>query len=274
MEPKRYRGYQKVFKIDNYDTKKSSLLYKYMNVERAFEFLTSRTYYFVEPTKWNDPYEKRFYTADYTNVNYHPCKLFCTCVTENGASEAAWNAYVKHASGIASRTVRFAFNRKKFLTLLEQKIGNASLFIGKANYSYTTAEINNMHLKNPISTTSCSLTKYCDFFNEPCCDETFLRLMLIKRKHFSYEKETRLFIVENKKNENGFKLDSNSKDVKVIKFTKSELMELISSVSIDPSCTDAEAAIITKVLKSKLKGQKCEKNPLYRCCDSITIDKP
>ena len=272
---KKYRGYSKVFKIGDYNTKKSSHLYKYMNVERAFEFLTSRIYYFVEPATWNDPYEKRFYTADYKNVNYKPCHLFCTCVTENGASEAAWNAYAKHNNGIASRTVRFEFNRHKFLQLLEQKIGNARLYIGNVNYSYTTSQINNIHLKHLKNNVSSNVqTKYYEYFGNPCNDDTFLRLMLIKRKHFNYEKETRLFIIKEDEKGAGYKLDPTSHDNIKIKFTKDELMEVITSVSIDPSCTESEAAIIIKVLKSKLKGQKCEKNPLYKECDSITIDKP
>ena len=89
LKRKPLRGYKKIVRLGEKMENPVHSLYKYMNVQRAIEFLESGDYYFVEPIEWADPYEKRFYTADYSSLRYTPKQCFCTCLTHKISSEAA-----------------------------------------------------------------------------------------------------------------------------------------------------------------------------------------
>lgn len=47
---------------------KQMYIYKYMDIETAILCLKNNNIRFVEPTLWQDKYESRFYTADYSKI--------------------------------------------------------------------------------------------------------------------------------------------------------------------------------------------------------------
>ena len=118
-----------------------------MNVERAMQFLKTGEYYFVEPTAWQDPYEKRFYTADYSHFNsFVPCVTYATCLTDRISNEAAWKMYRDEGGGLKNRSVRFDIRRSEMLRYMDIEVKDAKIVFGKANYRHTTSEINKLHM--------------------------------------------------------------------------------------------------------------------------------
>ena len=155
LKSKPLRGYKKIVRLGEKMENQVHSFYKYMNAQRAIEFLESGDYYFVEPIEWADPYEKRFYTADYSSLRYTPKQCFCTCLTHKISSEAAWKMYRNNNGGLADRTIRFEFNRKTLFKALEDNISIEKIYFGNVNYEYTTKEISELHhLRNPTLMTS------------------------------------------------------------------------------------------------------------------------
>ncbi len=248
-------GYKKLHTIGSANRKHN--LYKYMNAERAIQFIESKKICFVEPVVWNDPYEKRFYTADYSNFNDYkpPKKIFCTCTTLNETSEAAWSIYSSNSTGLASRCVQFKFNRREFLKTIDNfTVDNSFHFYeGSTVYDLDDYTIKNLHKRESLLFKKIfedfDLTKY-------------LNLLLIKRRAFEYENELRYFILPN----NIGKTDK--------LFIEFNIKELIKSISIDHKCSDFEYELIKT--KCKEAGIKVEikKFDLYEYDKDlkITID--
>lgn len=61
-------GYDNIFWLGEKQSSQTHVLYKYMNVKYAIEFLKTGRFLMNEPSAWSDPYEKRFYTADLTTL--------------------------------------------------------------------------------------------------------------------------------------------------------------------------------------------------------------
>lgn len=248
------RGYKKIVRLGEKVEKQIHSLYKYMNVQRAIEFLESGNYYFVEPKVWADPYEKRFYTADYSQIGFKPKQCFCTCLTHNISSEAAWKMYRNNNGGLADRTIRFEFNRKILFKALEDSINIERIYFGNANYAYTTKDINKLHIPDERG--------YEKYFSD-IDEEKFLHLLLIKRRAFIYESEIRLFILPEHRETVYPDEDVKVSTSLIIHFTKEQMESMIKSISIDPSCSDIECDMIKTKIGKLFPNIKCEKNGLY-----------
>lgn len=254
------RGYKNVVRLGEKTEKQTHSLYKYMNVQRAIEFLESGDYYFVEPKVWTDPYEKRFYTADYSQIGFAPKQCYCTCLTHNISSEAAWKMYRSNDGGLADRTIRFEFNRKALFQALENNKSRAKIYFGNVNYEYTTEEINKLHISSGPN-----YNKYFSDMNE----EKFLHLLLIKRKAFKYESEIRLFVLPEHREH--IYTHEGMQVIMHINFCKEQLEKMIKSISIDPSCSDIECDMIKTRIGQLFPNIKCEKNGLYKTKPRLII---
>ncbi len=70
-------------------------VYKYLSVKAAKACLENNTFRFKIPTEWPDPYESRFYGANYRLVTRERFdrQMYACCVTKNKLSESAWKMY-------------------------------------------------------------------------------------------------------------------------------------------------------------------------------------
>ena len=254
LKSKPLRGYKNIIRLGERHENQAHSLYKYMNVQRAIEFLESGDYYFVEPMSWTDPYEKRFYTADYSSVCFTPRQCFCTCLTDSISSEAAWKMYRNSNGGLADRTVRFEFNRKILFSVLDNNKSSAKVYFGNANYDFTTKEINELHCP--------SNSNYDKYFTN-IDEEKFLHLLLIKRKAFKYESEIRFFILPEHREEIYLDEDLEVFHSLKLQFSKEQMESMIESISIDPSCSDIECDMIKTKIQTLFPNIKCTKNGLY-----------
>ena len=257
-------GYENIYRLGRSLEKQTHSLYKYMNGQRAMDFLQTGEFSFVEPIVWTDPYEKRFYLADYKNTNYQPKQLFCTCFTSKISNEAAWKMYRADGGGIASRTIRFDFQRSILLRALAQ-YEDAKFYLGCANYNYTTKQIDELHKKtNP---------EYEHFFKD-FSDEKFMNLLLIKRKAFEYESEVRLFMIPNDR-ESIFTISESEAvvyHIRSIVFDNTTLKKMIKQISVDPSCSTIEYEMIESLIMKILPDIPCKKNGLYKNKSQIIIE--
>ena len=256
---KKMRGYMNVYRVGEEKSKQDHMFYKYMNVERAMQFLKTGEYYFVEPTAWQDPYEKRFYTADYSHFNsFVPGVTYATCLTDKISNEAAWKMYRDEGGGLKNRSVRFDIRRCEMLRYMDIEVKDAKIVFGKANYRHTTSEINKLHMPDNRS-------QYEEYFSD-FSEDAFLKLLLIKRKAFEYESEVRMFLLPHCHQT----IDPDRDFSKyMFKFSPEAMKLMIKLISIDPSCTELE----TEIIKTKIErmGYACSQNPLYKEKDRIVI---
>lgn len=264
LVPQKMKGYDKTFWLGEKKSSQTHVLYKYMNVKYAINFLKTGYFLMNEPSAWSDPYEKRFYTADYSNIEgFKPHRIYCTCFTQKVSNEAAWRMYSSENSGIASRTIRFEFRRSTILQALDKGLRSGKIYIGNALYNYTSKQIDGLHLrKNHL---------YGRYFNDFTLDK-FLNLLLIKRKAFDYEQEVRMFLVDEDEgdiwDEFGFAVNQQ----KFLAFSPETMKEMIKTISVDPRCDELEYEMIKTSIESIFPGSRCIKHGLYKSKSRIVIE--
>lgn len=162
-------------------------IYKYMSVKTAVACLNNNSLWFKIPITWPDPYESRFYDADYHLVEKMKFnkKMYACCVSKNKLSESAWRMYSDYPK---EHCVKFTICIGQFRHYLNQfaSANNASIYEGEVQYTLTDDEINNLHLH--------SSPFFRDFFHNFRIEE-YLNLMLIKRQLFNYEGEIRYMLM-------------------------------------------------------------------------------
>lgn len=235
------------------ERKKNRYMYKYMDIETAILCLKSNSIQFIEPTEWEDKYERRFYTADYslitTNKSYTP-KLYACCFTFSKASEAAWKTYSYNKSGLASRCVQFRINKAKFRKILHEyaKKNKCKVYEGPIDYSYTDSTINQLHLP--------TLKIHSLIFNKDFKLNNYLSLLLIKRQAFNYENEYRFFIIP--------QIENNDKAI----YPTINWSDIIEGINVDKQCSDIEIEILNHYCKEYKVTVTPEKFNLYENPDS------
>ncbi len=257
-------SYKNIFSIKNNISSQIHSLYKYINVQHAIEFLKTGKLYLSEPFLWSDPYESRFYNADYKNIeNFIPQRLFCTCFTQRLSNEAAWKMYGRDYTGIASRTIRFKFCRSLLLKALDNQVNQkGKVYIGNVLYDYTSKQIQGLHLQNN--------NLYNKFFGNFSL-EKFIYLLLLKRKAFAYEEEVRLFFVPKKKERISFNKKIPDDQKFIFQFSKEVLTKIIESIYIDPQCSSLEVSMIKETIKKLLPDCRCYQHGLYKKKNSKII---
>ena len=158
-------------------------VYKYMTLNTAVTCLNKNTFMFSIPPTWKDPYESRFYNADYHQVEKNPFdkRLFACCVTENKLSESAWRMYTDEPNEPCVKFCICIGQLRRYLNVYA-KLHGATLYEGRINYSLNDSDIDGLHLR--------SSAYYHSFFDNFGLPE-YLNLMLLKRHLFYYEGEIR-----------------------------------------------------------------------------------
>ena len=183
--------------IDDVDKflKEKPVLYKYLPLENALRNLKNKGIWLSKPKEWGDPFEYRFLDAKYVDAKGNERdfpykeKIFATCLTREPSSEAQWNAYSKD-----SLAIRFVLDTKILLEQLSifAKKNSFKVYLGNVEY-HNREEIAVNNLNKLTFEEETNGTKICKNIN----DSVFgARLLLLKRKDFSYEKEVRLIIIK------------------------------------------------------------------------------
>lgn len=270
-----YNGSAKYFLINNPNPLEHA--YKYMTMEAFVLSLLNSTWQFAEPTKWSDEYEGRFYRADYSALKVVNCppKLFATCITGEKASEAAWKVYA-HGQGLGAKCVQIKINMVKLRNILSsaiiQKCAGIESVVNGAIYEGTVFyDLNDQDIEKLNTTYGTYYNTFFDNFDT----NSFLKLLLIKRKAYEYEKETRLFFVPKDFVSINRTSRSGKGDIMNIKVNWRDIIE---EIRIDKNCSEAELETIKYVCKQaginihdpKKRGpKKSDEIPLIR----FNVDK-
>ena len=219
----------KSFRLGEADLKSVKRLNKYMPLERALNLLNNKCIWFANPEEWIDPYEKRFICATYDKDRAFTWKgrVFCSCFTCNGTSEASWNAY----SSI-SDCVQISFYADALRQLLDDYARkNPKHYVFFDAVEYMQSKDIEKPLKKIRFTPSLlpSVTYRTMEFKE--------RLLLLKRKAFEYEKEYRAIIIKSKRTKE-----------KGINVPFETIKPLIASITIGPKTGDDTFKMLKGVL--------------------------
>jgi hypothetical protein len=259
-----------LFKIGNYPT--GSKYFKYMSLENALQCLRNNNLWFVEPSKWQDKYERYFYNAE---INGESCSeknpvVYSTCVTNKKDSESTWKIYAYNTQGLASRCVQFRLNRKK---LREALINAKYRADSKEAYSQQPLKTNydiyegvvtykdEQIVKNlPKPTISKDGEELDNLWHHAYFDDfsfnKYLNLLLLKRNAFEHEQETRFFIVKKEFDSSMAKgrgtKESEAKHLDI----QIEWKDIIEGVCYDAKCSDYEKTLLEEELKQVLYGDK------------------
>ena len=236
-----------------------STLYKYLNLDTAVRCLNGESIVFAEPVLWKDEYESRFYSADYSEVldslpdRFLPKPIFACCFTTVEYSEPAWMVYSYGEQGLGHKCIELKLNFSKLKRALSDflKDHDFSIYCGKVDY-HSNDFINSLHYQ--------SSDEYNDLFGSFSL-ESFLSLLLVKRKAYRYEDEYRVFIVPNKPKA----FDELRRKGKIIEQEKNgkkyyklivdiKWREVIEDIKYDSSFTESEIEILrTFCRKAKIQ---------------------
>ena len=212
--------------------------------------------YFADPASWSDAFEKRFINVLYKEGNNplvdYPLKnkVFCSCFSHTRIVEAQWFVYSRTKKDELKGLIQLTFNNQQLLDELNRfnAENDADIYIGKVAYQETRK------IKGRISKNN--------FLNVPKqfslnCEESLIRLLLLKRNAFIAENEIRIIIVKKEPDlQSGRKL-----------YYKCQPTDLISRITINDWFT-------TKGLKAQLEspiGQSINGLPCYGFTPVINI---
>ena len=215
--------------------------WKYLDLEAALLCLRNENIRFVEPARWEDKYEGRFYNADYSNIcqdpNAYPF-LYACCMSHRPHNEAAWKVYSYGKTGLGAHCVQFKINRSR-LRLELVKNAEDLAFIAEGNVIYCNEEIINKLHEKEINTNNGKIPNinYINFF-ENFNIINYMNLLLLKRDYFQHENETRIFLIPRQAPQEKSKVTGGQygihKDIHI------EWGNIIDEVRIDSKCTQLE----------------------------------
>lgn len=231
----------------------NSCFWKYLDLESALLCLRNGNIRFVEPTRWEDKYEGRFYNADYTHVcsdsNDYPF-LYACCMSHKPHNEAAWKVYSYGKTGLGARCVQFKINRYR-LRLELIKNTEDLVYIAEGNVIYCREEIINRIHEKEIDTRKGKVPNinYINFFN-PFDFGKYINLLLLKRDYFKHENETRIFLIPRNAPQEKSKITSGQhgipKDIPI------DWGKIIEEVRIDSKCSSLEYDLLKEACHNLL----------------------
>lgn len=186
------------------DLKNVRYIYRYMSWRIFIKCISNETIRFVEPSKWPDKFESLFYCANYhfnnNDNNIIPPKVYALCTTRERDCEPSW---LRYASG--GMTIQIKINRQEWLKSLNQwrknsKDASFDVYEGSINYDLNEAHI--VLLPQPTYSDKNKKIHQTKGYKELFSNfdfNSYLSLLLLKRKAYSYEKEIRYFLISRAK---------------------------------------------------------------------------
>lgn len=260
------------FRVGNLSYARS--FYKYLNLETALKCIGNNTIQFVEPSRWKDQYERRFYEADYSlqDAKDEECPLlYSTCVTTTRFNEPSWVIYTYGKTGEGACCVEFQLNKRKFRQQLVKALCEMTQSNKKNKIDYKVYEgvvmycsqpmIDRIHYKQVLEKGAYVDNKYYLKYVERRGENTkyldnYLNLLLMKREAFKHENETRFFIVQSDKMgcEKAQKSDNNGLGGAIL--LRIDWVDIIEKVYINAKENSEEYKKLKEALFSKVQEKK------------------
>lgn len=250
--------------------KDNTYFYKYLDLESVLLSFRNGSIRFVEPTRWEDKFEGRFYNARYTNVSTNPQDspfLYASCMSIKPHNEAAWKVYSYGKLGIGAHCVQIKINRNQFRKeLIQSKTINSKTKIYEGLVTYATEpQICGIHKRTYKNKTGAIVPnpRYNNFFSY-FSRTSYLNLLLLKRDYFRHENEVRFFVVPDvAPGPKGKRTRLNGSDVFGSDINISmDWANVIEEIRIDSKCTELEYNIFKdeciKLLKASNRYTICK----------------
>ena len=207
--------------------------YRFMRKE-VFDNMLRGTFRFSNPSCWNDPYEKLFVNGNFDAIKYTKPTVYAACFTREPNSDASWKVYTEDKENDPCIRVDFDMNRFiEALCFAGNQVDRFQLYIGDMSYDLQN---------NSLCALGKRTSKYHYLaFPEPFSDDNFVDLLLLKRKSFKYEQESRLIILSDIEQEDSISLN----------YAPMLLQSFVKSIQISPLCPDKKAhELIYEIQKS------------------------
>lgn len=213
---------------------------KYLDVEGFYNCIENHSILFKEPCGWDDSYESKLYCADFSKVGLKDDDIYRSyayCVTDKLSSEASWKAYLRFEEEsnqnqgenkvLKQNAVMMKIKSSSFRKALSKAIKDSGLQLYEGQVKYVDVkDIDELGLKNSKIYKRMFPGKAAEF-------ESFLSSILLKRLTFSYEKETRFFLVDNNIERHYNKYDADKKILEGLDWPS-----IIDKVVVCPTCPD------------------------------------
>lgn len=205
----------------------SKPFYRYIS-EQSLSYLFKGSFMLKNPATWWDPYEKIMVNGDYSAINFVRPATYVACFTMLSNGEAHWKMYTKGDE----RCFRVEFDLNNLIgafCLAEPFSAGPNLYVGDVSYDLPSHSIQAIGKKK---------SKYHKIaFPVPFKAEDYIDLLLLKRRPFRWEEESRLILVTY----------GEQKDVTSLCYTPDIVRSFIKSIEVDPRCDSHEF----KRIKSK-----------------------
>lgn len=234
----------------------SRFISKYMSLENGLKTMRNHEFWFANPAIWPDPFERRFIEAQY-HIGARSRKfawkdrVYCACFTDIASNEAAWKVYTDKSFG-----VEFTINRVELLNALDLYANNNphhNVYIGKVEYMQTKFITKSDVRKIPFAQPAAGGYGTAAFK---------AKLLMLKRKAFSYENEIRVIVVRPKA--------SPVKGI-TVPFADSNLM--FENAILDPNMGD-ELTSIFKSIIPQAQYMNCPAGASHRVLKSQIYSVP
>lgn len=254
-------------------------IYRTFGIERLFQLLTEKKLTLLEPSKWDDPYERALQNLVTAGSSERKPSLFGLCWTTQGRSDALWRIYSPSKLGVRiSTTVGRLY--ESLASNSRSKVIPENLFLGRVSYlperstrnepfdfGRFTLGLNERDFTRPISNIADAIE---DMMENPArTPRQLAKALFLKRTAFDHEKEVRLLYVDTK-----LDASSNSGANGLMKLDLN-LRPLIRGIQFDPRVSDD----IYEALKLSVKAVlgdgsvRISKSTLYKDPMQILSDK-
>lgn len=221
------------------------IIYRFTSYSLLKEIFKKKQIVFLSPKKWEDPFETRYLDADAIEngkrvvLPYIAC--LCFKMSKNDNSAAFWDA----AKTDGDFFVRISFDLFQLCSALEKFAGrtNARIYVCAANYNYSVDDLKNAHTNESIMKGS--------------LEESYVRLMSLKRKAYKYENELRIFVVWD--SENKHKEFEKYKNEGLIRISCSP-KQIIKKIMLESEMFSKEHVAIDLGLYDKLTKKDFQEN--------------
>lgn len=198
----------------------SKPFYRFIS-EEALDFLLNGSFILKNPATWWDPYEKIIVNGDFTAISYNKPAAYVACFTQANNSEAHWKMYT-YGHGNCFRVEFDLINLIGSFCLAEPFSPGPMLYFGKVSYGLT---------ENSLKAIGKNTCKYHEIaFPKNFSNDNYVDLLLLKRRAFKWEEESRLVLLSEYNQEESMKLC----------YDPSVLPTFVKSIKVGPSCDDAE----------------------------------
>lgn len=209
--------------------------YRFMRKE-VFDNMLRGTFRFSNPSCWDDPYEKLFVDGNFDAIKYTKPTVYAACFTREPNSDASWKVYTEDKENDPCIRVEFDMNRFiEALCFAGKQLDRFQLYIGDISYDLQ----NNSLLALGKRTSKYHYLAFPDSFS----NDNFVDLLLLKRKSFKYEQESRLVILSN----------AEQGDYIYLNYEPILLPSFVKSIQISPFCPREKAKRLEYEIRESLR---------------------